>query len=454
MLRLIFLAVSFCCFAEEQVQPVVIIGGGIGALTSALYLGRAEMQPVVLEGKTPGGLLTQSHSVQNWPGVMEIKGHVLVEQMREQAIANGAVIYPEEVIAVDFSSKPFTIQTQSTDGRKKVRTLKAETCIIAMGTQPNYLGIPGEKKYWGHGVTNCAVCDGNLYQGKKVGVVGGGDAAVLEALYLSNIASEVTVFVRKDKLRAGEKKRIHNLLSKSNIQIMYDTQVSEIKGDKDSVRSVVIQSQGKKIEVPLDGLFLAIGSTPNSRIFQNQIALDSKGYILVREGGKTSVPGVYAVGDIVDPVFKQAVTASGDAAKAALEVQQYLSDQSILVAKPCEKKSNVASPSTVIEIQSQDQFEKELALSDTPVIVDFYATWCGPCNKIAPLIEESASRLNGKIKFLKVNVDKIQNLSQTYEIRSMPTVLLMDSKGAVIDRQVGLEPIYDLLDGLLKKKNN
>lgn len=451
MFRYIFLTVSLFCFAEEQVHSVVIMGGGIGALTSALYLGRAEMQPVVLEGKTPGGLLMQSHSVQNWPGVMEIKGHVLVEQMREQAIANGAVIYPEEVVAVDFSSKPFTIQTQSTDGRKKVRTLKAEACIIAMGTQPNYLGVPGEKKYWGHGVTNCAVCDGNLYQGKKVGVVGGGDAAVLEALYLSNIANEVTVFVRKDKLRAGEKKRVQNLLSKSNIKMMYETQVSEIKGDKDSVQSVVIHSQGKKIEIPLEGLFLAIGSTPNSRIFQNQIALDSNGYILVREGGRTSVPGVYAVGDIVDPIFKQAVTASGDAAKAALEVQQYISDQCTLVAKIEEKNSNIANLGRVIEIQSQDQFEQEIAQSDTLVIVDFYATWCGPCKKMVPILEESAARLNGKVKFLKVNVDKIQTLSQTYEIRAMPTVLLMDSKGAVIDRQVGLEPIFDLLDGLLKK---
>lgn len=451
MIRHLLLAFSICCYAQEPVYPVVIMGGGIGALTSALYLGRAELQPLVLEGKTPGGLLTQSHSVQNWPGVMEIKGHLLVEQMRQQAIANGAQMYPEEVIAVDFSKKPYTIKTQSTDGRKKIRTLKAETCIIAMGTQPNYLGIPGEKQYWGHGVTNCAVCDGNLYQGKKVGIVGGGDAAVLEALYLANIASDVTVFVRKDKLRAVEKKRIQNLFGKSNIKIMYDTEVIEVKGDKDLVRSVMIHTKGKKSEYPLDGLFLAIGSTPNSRLFQNQLQLDSRGYIQVREGGQTSIPGVYAVGDIVDPVFKQAVTASGDAAKAALEVQQYISDHEILVAKPTEIKTTLANIGTIIDIQSLEEFEKELKKSETPVIVDFYATWCVPCNKVAPILEETASRLGGKVKFLKVNVDKIHDLSKTYEIRSMPTVLLMDSKGSVLDRQVGLEPIFDLLDSLLSK---
>ncbi len=449
--KYLILAISFTCFAEEPVYPVVIMGGGIGGLTSALYLGRAELQPIVLEGKTPGGLLTQSHSVQNWPGVMEIKGQVLVEQMREQVLANGAIIYPEEVIGVDFSKQPFTIQTQSTDGKKKIRTLKAQTCIIAMGTQPNYLGIPGEKTYWGNGVTNCAVCDGNLYQGKKVGVVGGGDAAVLEALYLSNIANDVTVFVRKDTLRAGEKKRIQNLLSKSNIKIMFDTQVTEIKGDKKSVRSVTLSTKGKQVEYPLDGLFLAIGSKPNSQLFQNQIKLDANGYILVRDGGLTSVKGVYAVGDIVDPVFKQAVTASGDAAKAALEVQQYISDQGILVIKANDKQEAIVNHEAIIEIQSIEQFEAELKKSETPVIVDFYATWCAPCSKVTPILEETAARLNGKVKFLKVNVDKIYDLSKTYEIRSMPTVLLMDSKGEIMNRQVGFEPIFNLLDSLIRE---
>lgn len=446
-----FLSLSLCAFAQESVHSVVILGGGIGALTSALYLGRAELHPIVLEGQMPGGLLTQSHSVQNWPGVMEIEGDVLVEQMRSQAVANGAVIYSEEVTGVDFSKHPFTIKTQSTDGKKTARTLKAESCIIAMGTEPNYLGIPGEKNYWGRGVTNCAICDGNLYQGKKVGVVGGGDAAVLEALYLSNIASDVTVFVRKDKLRAGEKKRIQNLLSKPNIKIMYETHVSEIKGDGKNVQSVVLNEKGKKVSYPLDGLFLAIGSTPNSRMFKKDLKLDAQGYIVVREGGQTSIPGVYAVGDIVDPVFKQAVTASGDAAKAAMEVQQYISDQTVVTAKPVKREASISVAGTVIDIQSIEQFERELEGSDTPVIVDFYATWCGPCKKVVPILEESATRLNGKVKFLKVNVDKVHDLSNTYEIRSMPTVLLIDPNGDVLDRQVGLGAIVDLLETLLQR---
>ncbi|MFI5344133.1 MAG: FAD-dependent oxidoreductase [Chlamydiales bacterium] len=450
ILRQFFLAIALCAFSEEPAHPVVILGGGIGALTSALYLGRAELHPVVLEGQMPGGLLTQSHSVQNWPGIMEIQGHVLTEQMRKQAVANGALIYSEEVIGVDFSKRPFTIKTQSTDGKKTVRSLKAENCIIAMGTQPNYLNIPGEKDYWGRGVTNCAVCDGNLYQGKKVGVVGGGDAAVLEALYLSNIASDVTIFVRKDKLRATEKKRIQSLLSKPNIKIMYGTEVSEVKGDQSGVQSVVLNAKGKKSSYPLDGLFLAIGSTPNSQLFKNDLKLDSQGYIVVHDGGHTSVTGVYAVGDIVDPVFKQAVTASGDAAKAAMEVQQCISDQIAIPAKPLKEETPVAQVGTVIEIKSLEQFEQELEMSETPLIVDFYASWCAPCKKVVPILEETATRLNGKVKFLKVNVEKVRVLSTTYEIRSMPTVLLMDSNGDVLERQVGLGAIVDLLAGLME----
>jgi len=217
--------------AEPPVYPVVILGGGIGALTAALYLGRAELRPVVIEGHVPGGLLTQSHSVQNWPGEMEIEGQSLTDKMRKQAQANGADFYPDEVVSVDFSHRPFTIAIRSTQGRSKPRQILAQSCIIAMGTEPNFLDIPGEngpKGYWGRGVSNCAICDGSLYRERIVGVVGGGDAAVLEALYLSNIAKEVWMFVRKDKLKAGEEKRIQTLLSKPNVKIVYNTQVTDL----------------------------------------------------------------------------------------------------------------------------------------------------------------------------------------------------------------------------------
>ncbi|HSX25987.1 MAG TPA: FAD-dependent oxidoreductase, partial [Chlamydiales bacterium] len=229
----------------EKGTSVVIIGGGIGALTSALYLGRAGLEPIVIEGATPGGLLTQSHSVQNWPGELEIEGFELTDKVRKQVEANGAQFRQEEVIAVDFSKRPFTITTRALDNPDKINTIQAEACIIAMGTQPNFLNIPGEtgpNGYWGRGVTNCAICDGSLYKDQIVGVVGGGDAAVLEALYLSNIAKEVHVFVRIDTLRAFEEKRIETLLDKSNVTMHYNTVVREVVGDEKKVTHVMLQN--------------------------------------------------------------------------------------------------------------------------------------------------------------------------------------------------------------------
>ncbi len=435
----------------EPAEPIVILGGGVGSLTSALYLGRAGLSPLVIEGSMPGGLLTQSHMVQNWPGVMEIDGAQLTGKMREQAEANGARFVSEEVIAVDFSKRPLIITTRCLDGSKKTRSFSVDSCIIAMGTKPNFLGIKGEQAYWGRGVTNCAICDGSLYKDKKVGVVGGGDAAVLEALYLSNIVKEVHVFVRKDALRAIEEKRVETLLRKTNVKFHYETSVQEVKGDGQNVTGVLLKTGSKQTNFALDGLFLAIGSTPNSALFQNILQLDGQGYIVLKKDQETSLKGVYAIGDIVDPVYKQAISAAGDGAKAALQAQQYLSDrvnQLVVKSDLIKKKKSAKITHEVIEVSSAEQFQKEIDSSSIPVVVDFYATWCGPCKRIAPALESSANELAGRVKFIKVNVDKVYDLSETYNIRAMPTVVLLDSSGAEIQRKVGPDQISDLLKQL------
>lgn len=438
-----------------QQEPIVILGGGVGSLTSAIYLGRAGLSPLVIEGSMPGGLLTQSHSVQNWPGEMEIAGSLLTEKMREQAEANGARFLNEEVISVEFSKRPFTITTRSLDGKETVHKIEAESCIVAMGTKPNFLGIPGEQTYWGRGVTNCAICDGSFYKDKIVGVVGGGDAAVLEALYLSNIAKEVHIFVRKNALRAGEEKRVQILRDKPNVKFVYNTTVQEVKGNEDKVTSVTLKTNSKTTNFPLDGLFLAIGSTPNSAIFKKALKLDSKGYILLQKDQETSIKGVYAIGDIVDPVYKQAISAAGDGAKAALQAQQYLSDRANHLAvrrDPTPKKSVPKATNDVIEITSIEQFNELLESTQVLVVVDFYATWCGPCKYISPRIESSATQLAGKVTFLKVNVDKFPELSTAYDIKAMPTVLLLDPSsapsGTELTRKVGPDQITDLLHQL------
>jgi len=433
-----------------RTEPIVILGGGIGALTSAIYLGRAGFSPLVIEGRLPGGLLTQSHLVQNWPGEMEINGLELTEKIRAQAEANGAQLISAEVIGVDFSKRPLIITTRSLDGSEETLNIRAESCIIAMGTEPNYLHVPGEKEFWGKGVTNCAVCDGSLYKDQVVGVVGGGDAAVLEALYLSNIARKVYVFVRKGSLRAVEEKRVAFLKQTPNVEFLYNTTVEEIQGDGNQVTGVLLKEAGKKRELALDGVFLAIGSTPNSKLFQKALKLDSKGYIVRTKDQQTSLKGVYAVGDIVDPIYKQAISAAGDGAKAALQAQDYISEKlgpmAHVTSPPKQEKAPVSHE--VIEIVSVEQFEEELANSSIPIAVDFYATWCGPCKRIAPTFAASADTLAGKVRFLKVNVDRVTPLSNSYNVRAMPTMILFDASGAETERGVGPVPITQMLKQL------
>lgn len=432
---------SFSLFAAApQVEPVVILGGGVGAMTSALYLARGEVHATVVEGDLPGGLLTQSHSVQNWPGELEITGSELTGKIRRQAEASGAKFIAGKVIRVDFSKKPFAITIATLTGEEKI--LYTDHCIIAMGTTPNYLEVKGEKEFWGRGVSNCAICDGSLYRDRIVGVVGGGDAAVLEVSYLSNIAKEVHLFVRKEKLKAIEETRVQEILSKPNVKIHYETTVEEILGKEGLVTQVRLK--GGQI-VPLDGLFLAIGSKPNSALFQGSLALDRSGYILVDKANRTSLSGVFAVGDIVDPIYKQAVTAAGDGAKAALEVLKESGSHKFLAAK----KEEVASiDATVVEITDLAHFNQEIKDSDTMILVDFYATWCPPCKRISPLLDQSAERLAGKVKFLKVNVDVCKGLSRQYAISSMPTVLVISKEGKVVDRKIGSEQIGTLLKTL------
>jgi thioredoxin reductase (NADPH) len=416
----------------------------------------------VIEGPIPGGLLTQSHAVGNWPGVMEIEGALLVEKMREQAEANGARFVQEEVISVDFSKRPFVIATRATDGSGKTRKIEAESCIIAMGTKPNYLHIPGEEAYWGKGVTNCAICDGSLYKDKIVGVVGGGDAAVIEALYLSNIAKEVHIFVRKASLKAVEEARVEALRQKPNVKFCFNTTVQEVQGAKGKVTGVILKTEGKKKSFALDGLFLAIGSTPNTKVFEGVLKLDPQGYIVLEKDRETSIKGVYAIGDIVDPVYKQAISAAGAGAEAALQAQQYLSDRINHLAKAKAPTQNIvacnsqvalkappvaAASGEVSEVRSGAQLEEALS-SGMPVVVDFYATWCGPCKMAAPAIEAAAARLAGKVKFFKINVDRMSALSIEFGIQAMPTVIYFDESGNEAGRYVGPNQISEFLKRL------
>lgn len=435
--------------AQKQEETAVIIGSGIGALTSAIYLSRAGVKTYVIEGKNPGGALAQSPSVQNWPGEFDISGGELIEKIHTQAERNGVIFVQDEVTSVELKRSPFTITTRSTVDPQKENSFIASSCIIATGSEPSRLGVEGEESFWLKGVYSCAVCDGALFKGKTVAVVGGGDAALVEAQYLSQLADRVYILVRKQSLKANEKKRIEALKAHKNVEFVFGAEVDKILGSDKGLTSVLIRQAGQKKDLKIDGLFLAIGAKPSSELFKGQLALDQNGYIKVAADGSTTIPGVYAIGDVVDPIYKQAVSAAGAAAKAALSCQQYL-----FSAKATGLQASVSLqeaqplPSTVIEIKNMDHFNAEVVASNVPVVVDFYASWCGPCRHIAPILESYAKQLQGKVKILKVNVNSCSDLADAYQIRAMPTLIALDSTGKIHERRTGAPEIIQYLKSI------
>ena len=441
---------------DEQTYPVVIIGGGIAGLTAANYLAQGEISCIVIEGEKPGGALAQSDSVRNWPGVINLPGAQITKLLKQQVFENGVGITQEKVVSFESSSWPYTLEVQHCASGEK-RTIKALTCVIATGAEPYYLNIPGERGdngYWGRGVTNCAVCDGSLYRDKQVAVVGGGDSAILEASYLAGIAKQVTIFVRKDAFKARDKRRMTEALARPNITVVFNTEVRQILGDQAQVTHLELfnNKTNETQTVPMDGLFLATGSKPNTDLFKGKVKLDQDGYImLAHEGQKTSLPSVWAAGDVHDRKDRQAITSAAAGCKAALEIKQYFDDlgfdakkihdikkivknpvpvatkeKEMLVTKPISikntqdahtgeknlvgiKKTQNAhkNEENLIDIATVGQFEKiVLAHPNDPLIIDFYATWCGPCKTMEPIFYALAQRFKN-IQFVKVNVDKV-----------------------------------------------
>jgi thioredoxin reductase (NADPH) len=449
------------CAAEDgsaEVHRVVILGGGIGGLTSALYAARAGMTPLVIEGASPGGALTQSHAVQNWPGELEIPGWELMEKVHKQAELSGAQFLKEEVIAVDFSTHPYVITTRDPIDTDKIQKIKAESCVIALGSSSKFLGVPGERGedgYWQRGVYNCAVCDGPLFKNKVVAVVGGGDGAIIEAHYLSQIAKKVYLIVRKNNFRTVEEHRKREVLARPNVEVMYSTTVQEMKGDGEMLTHLIIKNeqQNKLERLPVDALFLAIGSRPNTDLFQGQLELDNLGYVVPKGDVQTSVPGVFAIGDIADRIYRQAISAASDGMKAAYQVEKYLAMTSVqakqnsLSAITSDTKQIPVSSdcAQVVDIQTEEQFQAELKEGMLPTLVEFYATWCIPCKMIAPHFNSLAKSLGCKVKFLKVNVDDFPILSHSYRISAMPSMLIFDRNGNLRGKKVGSKDIVKYL---------
>lgn len=312
---------------SQSLAPVAIIGGGPAGLTAALYAARASLSPVVFAGTTPGGQLMLTSEVENFPGFPAgIQGPVLMQQMRAQAERFGARIIDENVESIAVDSRPFKIHSASAD-------ISAQSVIIATGAASRWLDLPNEQRLIGHGVSSCATCDGFFFKGKKVAVVGGGDAAMEEALFLTKFAAHVTVVHRRDAFRAS-KIMSDKVLAHPNIDVRWNRGVADVLGSDhvtglslvttDADGNVATTDVKPQETIDVDGVFVAIGHVPATSLFKGHVDLDAKGYVLAHDRTRTSVEGIFTAGDVHDAHYRQAITAAGFGCMAALDAERYL----------------------------------------------------------------------------------------------------------------------------------
>ena len=306
---------------SNDVKDVIIIGSGPAGLTAAVYAGRANLKPLMIEGFEAGGQLMQTTDVENYPGFIDgIMGPELMERMRKQAARFDAEFITDDVTSVDFSQRPFTVSTAD-------ETYKVRSVIISTGAKAKMLGVPGEKELLGHGLSTCATCDGFFFKDRELLIVGGGDTAMEEAIFLTKFASKVTVVHRRDELRASKIMQ-QRAIDNPKIEFIWDTVITELVGDgKVAGAKVKNIKTGEESVIEVGGVFIAIGHTPNTSLFSDQLELDG-GYIKTAgDTSETSVPGVFAAGDVVDYRYRQAVTAAGMGCQAAIDAERWLEAQ-------------------------------------------------------------------------------------------------------------------------------
>jgi thioredoxin reductase (NADPH) len=477
--------------------PCVIIGSGVGGLSSAVYLPQLGCKTLLFRGKNPGGALTKTQAVQNWPGEQEISGQALVSKIQQHAESFGAIISDKSVVSVNFSTWPFVISLEANDQGKEQK-IYALSCIVATGATPNLLGVPGEAEFWGRGVTNCAICDGPMFKDETVAVVGGGDAALTEVELLSPLVNKIYLLVRAAKLRS-QGPRVAKLLNNPKVEILYETAVQKVLGNEAGVTGVTTKTaHGREANLPVNGLFLAIGSKPNTALFKGQLELDDRNLIKLRSAQATSVKGVFAVGDVCDGEYRQAISAAGSGCIAALQALKFLSEQGVDLAAfkypvpavsaivkgdqtsvPAAKKNVVKivasepvfeleseapdelvleagssgatnAQALLLEVESARQLGKIIEESKLPLILDIYAPWCMPCQLMQPIFEQLAVEFKGKINFGKANADTCSAMLQGYQVRGVPTFILFDKEGKEVERRTGQMDKQDFLELLSK----
>jgi thioredoxin reductase (NADPH) len=431
---------------NPTVENVVIIGSGPAGYTAAIYAARANLKPVVFEGfqagGLPGGQLMTTTEVENFPGFPQgITGPELMDRMKAQAERWGAELYTEDVISVDLSQRPFTVRSQE-------REITTHSVIIATGATAKRLGLPSEHQFWSRGISACAICDGAtpIFHGAELAIIGAGDSAAEESIYLTKYGSKVNLLVRSDKMRASKAMQ-DRVLSNPKIQVHWNTEVVDVfgNGHMDGVK-VRNNKTGEESKIHAKGLFYAIGHTPNTSLFKGQLELDEVGYIATKDGSaETSVEGVYAAGDVQDHEYRQAITAAGSGCMAALLAERWLSANGLiqefhqqptvnneLETQPVQKKTEAEEAAgfnlNATRHEGGYALRKLFHESDRLLIVKYVAPGCGPCHTLKPILNKVVDEFDGKIHFIEIDIDKDRDIAENAGVTGTPTVQFFKDK--------------------------
>jgi thioredoxin reductase (NADPH) len=439
---------------NPAVENLVIIGSGPAGYTAAIYAGRANLKPVVFEGfqagGIPGGQLMTTTEVENFPGFPEgVTGPELMHRTKAQAVRWGAEMYTEDVTFVDLSQRPFVIRTEE-------REVRAHSVVIATGATAKRLGLPSEHQYWNRGISACAICDGAIpiFRGVELVVIGGGDTAAEEAVYLTKYGSHVHLLVRGDKMRASKAMQ-DRVLQHPKITVHWNSEAVDVFGDVGPIKGVRVRNRqtNEEKDMPAGGLFYAIGHTPNTTLFQGQLELDDVGYVVTKHGSvETSVEGVFAAGDVQDHEFRQAITAAGTGCMAAMLAERWLSAKGLLqefhqsVEAEAETPITEAPESTSPESTAPAEFDVSqtrhvggIALrklyheSDRPILVKYASPTCGPCHTLKPMLSKVVEEFEGQIHYVEIDIEQDQAIAESAGVTGTPTVQLFKDKALVSD---------------------
>jgi thioredoxin reductase (NADPH) len=434
--------------SNSTVENLVIIGSGPAGYTAAIYAARANLKPVVFEGfqagGLPGGQLMTTTEVENFPGFPEgITGPQLMERMKAQAERWGAELYTEDVTFVDLSQRPFIVRSEE-------REVRTHSLVIATGATAKRLGLASETVFWSHGISACAICDGAtpIFHGAPLAVVGGGDSAAEEAVYLTKYGDHVHLLVRSDKMRASKAMQ-DRVLNNPKITVHWNTEPLDVFGENGRMTGVRVRDTktGEERDLQVKGLFYAIGHTPNTSLFKGQLELDEVGYIVTKPGSvETSVEGVYAAGDVQDHEFRQAITAAGTGCMAAMLAERWLSVNALIqeyhqqmpssetppVAVLTEEKTT-ATPEEVFNINNT-RHEGGYALrklfhdSDRLLMVKYVSPTCGPCHTLKPILNKVVDEFDGKIHFIEIDITEDPDIAENAQVTGTPTLQLFKDK--------------------------